>query len=163
VSQSLEIINLCCDWSILFNFPHFRAMLLSLTSSFLILFIVINVTRTITIPTRDIYITGNVINQHRKSIHLFQLVWKIYNQNIFIKIINEDQVYFFFNSRKPHFSKNTLCGSRWASKTPAVPDSYKRCTLWLELETCCIDLKPFAITCTHTCTRAQIKIKIKSY
>jgi len=108
VSQSLEIINLCCDWSILFNFPHFRAMLLSLTSSFLILFIVINVTRTITIPTRDIYITGNVINQHRKSIHLFQLVWKIYNQNIFIKIINEDQVYFFFirgnsTSRKIHF------------------------------------------------------------
>jgi hypothetical protein len=52
----------------------------------------------------------------------------------------------FLDSRKPHFSKSALCGSRWASKTPAVPDSYKRCTPWLELETCCAHLKPFVIT-----------------
>jgi len=52
----------------------------------------------------------------------------------------------FLDSRKPHFSESTLCGSRWTSKTPAVPDSYKRCTPWLELETCCAHLKPFVIT-----------------
>jgi hypothetical protein len=34
----------------------------------------------------------------------------------------------------------------WASKTLAVPDSYKRCTPWLELETCYADLKLFIIT-----------------
>jgi hypothetical protein len=54
--------------------------------------------------------------------------------------------FFFFDSRKPHLLESTLCRPRWASKTPAVPGSYKRCTLWLELETCCADLKPFAIT-----------------
>ena len=52
----------------------------------------------------------------------------------------------FFLSKKPHPLKSVLCGSRWASKTPAVPDSYKRCTPWLELETYCADLKLFAIT-----------------
>jgi len=53
---------------------------------------------------------------------------------------------FSFDLRKPHPSESALCGPRWGSKTPAVPGSYKRCMPWLELETCCIDLKPFAIT-----------------
>jgi hypothetical protein len=57
-------------------------------------------------------------------------------------------IYFFFflNSRKPHLPKSALCEPRWVSKTPAVPGSYKRCTPWLELETCYADLKLFAIT-----------------
>jgi hypothetical protein len=57
-----------------------------------------------------------------------------------------EEIIFFLDSRKPHPPKSTLCGPRWASKTPAVPSSYKRCTPWLELETCCVDLKSFAIT-----------------
>ena len=55
-------------------------------------------------------------------------------------------VTFFFWIRGTPSSESALCGSRWATKTPAVPGSYKRCTPWLELETCCADLKPFAIT-----------------
>jgi len=55
------------------------------------------------------------------------------------------QTFFFLNSRKPYPLESVLCGSRWASKTPAVPDSYKKCTPWLELETCYADLKLFAI------------------
>jgi hypothetical protein len=43
-------------------------------------------------------------------------------------------------------SESVLCGCRWGNKTPVVPDSYKRCTPWLELETCCADFKPFTIT-----------------
>ena len=30
--------------------------------------------------------------------------------------------------------ESLLCGSRWMGKTSAVPDSYKRCTPWLEFE-----------------------------
>jgi hypothetical protein len=37
-------------------------------------------------------------------------------------------------------------GLRWVNKTPAVPDSYKKYTPWLELETCYADLKLFTIT-----------------
>ena len=48
--------------------------------------------------------------------------------------------------RKPHPLESALCGSRWAGKTPAVSDSFKRCTPWLELETYCANLKSFAIT-----------------
>jgi hypothetical protein len=43
-------------------------------------------------------------------------------------------------------SKRVLCELKWASKIPAVPDSYKKYTSWLELETCYADLKFFAIT-----------------
>jgi len=63
--------------------------------------------------------------------------------------VNNDIIYylfFFLDSRKPHPPESALCRPRWASKTLAVPDSYKRCTSWLELETCYADLKPFAIT-----------------
>jgi len=52
----------------------------------------------------------------------------------------------FLYSRKPHPPENVFYGLRWASKTPAVPGSYKRYTSRLELETCCADLKPFTIT-----------------
>jgi hypothetical protein len=55
-------------------------------------------------------------------------------------------IFFFLDSRKPHPPESALYGPRWASKTPAVPGSYKRCTPWLELETWCADLKPFVIT-----------------
>ena len=54
--------------------------------------------------------------------------------------------FFFFNLRKLHLLKSVFYGLRWASKIPAVSDSYKRCTPWLELETCYTDLKSFAIT-----------------
>ena len=54
--------------------------------------------------------------------------------------------FIYFYSRKPYPPESVLCGSRWASKTSAVPGSYKRCTPWLELETCCADLKSFVIT-----------------
>ena len=54
--------------------------------------------------------------------------------------------FFFLNSRKPHLSKSVLCEPRWASKIMVIPDFYKRCTSWLELETCCVDLKLFTIT-----------------
>jgi len=40
----------------------------------------------------------------------------------------------FLDSRKPHLLESALYELRWASKTLTVPDSYKRCTLWLELE-----------------------------
>jgi hypothetical protein len=35
---------------------------------------------------------------------------------------------FFLDLRKPHPPESALCEPRWASKTPAVPGSYKRCT-----------------------------------
>jgi len=54
--------------------------------------------------------------------------------------------FFFLDSRKTHPPESAFCGLRWGSKTPAVPGSYKRCTPWLELETCNADPKPFAIT-----------------
>jgi len=54
--------------------------------------------------------------------------------------------FFFLDSRKPHLLKSVLCELRWASKTPAIPGFYKRCMSWLELETCCTDLKSFTIT-----------------
>ena len=44
---------------------------------------------------------------------------------------------------------------RWVSKTLFVPDSYKKCTSWLKLKTCCVDLKPFAITQLQSCNRRQ--------
>jgi hypothetical protein len=59
---------------------------------------------------------------------------------------NTGQFFFFWIRGKPHPQESALCGLRWASKTPAVPSSYKRCTPWLELETCCANFKPFAIT-----------------
>jgi len=52
----------------------------------------------------------------------------------------------FFGFEKTHFLKSLFYRSRWKSKTPVVPDSYKRCTLLLELKTCCANLKPFTIT-----------------
>jgi len=55
-------------------------------------------------------------------------------------------LFFFFGFEKIYFLKSVLCGSRWTSKTSAIPSSYKRCTPWLELETCCANLKLFAIT-----------------
>jgi len=70
----------------------------------------------------------------------------------------------FFYSRKPHLLESVFCGSRWVSKTPVIPGSYKRCTPWLELETSCADLKPFAITLrplgTHIHTSKTIFIKL---
>jgi len=54
--------------------------------------------------------------------------------------------FFILDSRKLHPPKNAFYRPRWASKISAIPGSYKRCTPWLELETCCADLKPFAIT-----------------
>jgi hypothetical protein len=51
-----------------------------------------------------------------------------------------------FGFEKTHFLKSVFYRSRWKNKTPAVPDSYKRCTLLLELKTCCANLKPFTIT-----------------
>ena len=60
---------------------------------------------------------------------------------------NELKFYFIlFYSRKPYLLESVHCGFRWASKTPAVSGSYKRCTSWLELEICCTDFKPFVIT-----------------
>jgi hypothetical protein len=59
-------------------------------------------------------------------------------------------IFFFLNLRKPHFFKNILCKSRWGRKTPAVSGFYKRCTPWLELETCYTDLKSFVITDNNT-------------
>jgi hypothetical protein len=60
--------------------------------------------------------------------------------------LTKKQHFFFLDSRKPHFPKSVFCGPRWASKIPTVPCSYKRCTPWLKLETCCADLKLFVIT-----------------
>jgi len=51
--------------------------------------------------------------------------------------------YFFFEFEKPHPLESVFYGFRRASKTPVIPGSYKRCTPWLELETCCADLKPY--------------------
>jgi len=54
--------------------------------------------------------------------------------------------FFFLDLRKSYLSKNIFYRSRWGSKTLSVPDSYKKCTSWLELETCYANLKPFIIT-----------------
>jgi len=66
-------------------------------------------------------------------------------------------IFFFFwirgNLAPP---ESALCGPRWGSKIPVVSGSYKRCTPWLELETCCADLKPFAITLRPLRTRPNI-------
>jgi len=51
-----------------------------------------------------------------------------------------------FLDLRTQFLKSVFYRFRWKSKTPAVPDSYKRCTLLLELKTCCANLKPFTIT-----------------
>jgi hypothetical protein len=69
------------------------------------------------------------------------------------EMIQDIVYYYFLDSRKPHSLESVLCGPRWASKTPAVLGFYKRCTPWLELETCCADLKPFAITLRSLGTR----------
>jgi hypothetical protein len=55
-------------------------------------------------------------------------------------------ILFFWIRGNLTFLKSVLYRLRWGSKTPVVPGSYKRCTPWLELDTCCADLKPFAIT-----------------
>jgi len=74
------------------------------------------------------------------------------------------QIYFFiFGFEKFYLLKNILCRSRWASKTPAVPDFYKRCTPWLKLETCCADLKSFTITLRPFGTKWQILNALKLY
>ena len=68
-----------------------------------------------------------------------QYILMFYNYTLFF------DYFFFLDSRKPYPPKSALCGLRWVSKTPAVPGSYKRCTPWLELETCCANLKPFTL------------------
>jgi hypothetical protein len=56
-------------------------------------------------------------------------------------------LFFFFLIRETPPPESALCGLRWTSKTPAVPGSYKRCTSWLELETCCENLFQYLLTC----------------
>jgi hypothetical protein len=70
--------------------------------------------------------------------------------------------FFFFDSRKPHPPESALCGLRWGSKTSAVPGSYKRCTPWLELETCCADPKFFVITLRFLGTKKKKKNSLTS-
>jgi hypothetical protein len=87
---------------------------------------------------------------HKTKTHCLYLIirLKIPFQHVFcLKNINvcKSITFFFFDLRKPHFLESVLCRFRWASKTLTVPGSYKRCTSWLELETCCADLKPFGI------------------
>jgi len=67
----------------------------------------------------------------------FLLIYMLYSHTI---------LFFFLIRGHLTLPESALCGPRWGSKTPAVPGSYKRCTPWLELETCCADLKPFDIT-----------------
>jgi len=59
--------------------------------------------------------------------------------------------------------ESVLCGSRWGSKTPAVPGSCKRCTPWFELETCCADLKPFTNTLHPSRSTKQVASILSSY
>jgi hypothetical protein len=72
-------------------------------------------------------------------LHQYEMNLKIKNHWIY------NSKFIFLDSSKLHPLESALCGPRWASKTSAIPGSYKRCTSWLELETCCVDLKPFAI------------------
>jgi hypothetical protein len=65
--------------------------------------------------------------------------------------------WFFLDLRKLYSLESVLCGFRWASKTPVVPCSYKRCTPWLKLETCCVNLKLFTITPQPLRTRLDNK------
>jgi hypothetical protein len=67
--------------------------------------------------------------------------------------------FFFLDSKKPYLPESALCGSRWENKTPAVSSSYKRCTSWLEFETCCANLKPFTITLRPSKTRTRFLLK----
>lgn len=48
--------------------------------------------------------------------------------------------------RKPHSLKKAFCGLRWISKTPIIPDSYKKYTSWLKLETYYANFKFFTTT-----------------
>jgi hypothetical protein len=67
-------------------------------------------------------------------------------KNILLGFVNINLRFFFLDLRKPHPPESALYKSRWASKTPAVPGSYKRCMPWLEFKTYCVDFKLFAIT-----------------
>jgi hypothetical protein len=69
---------------------------------------------------------------------------------------------FFLDSRKSHFPESVFCGSRWMSKTLTISGSYKRCTPWLELETCCADLRPFAITLRPLRTRLCLVLHLQA-
>ena len=46
-------------------------------------------------------------------------------------------IIFFLDSRKLHPPKSAFCEFRWVSKILVIPDSYKRCTPWLELKIYC--------------------------
>jgi len=71
-------------------------------------------------------------------------IWK--NYVIFACWLMYHGMNFFFEFEETLFLKSVFYRFREASKTSAVPSSYKRCTSWLELETCCADLKSFIIT-----------------
>jgi len=80
------------------------------------------------------------------------------------KLIPIKLFFFGFEETSPS-RKSALCGPRWGSKTPAIPGSYKRCTPWLELKTCCANLKPFVITLRllRTKTNKTLSIKIENF
>jgi len=54
--------------------------------------------------------------------------------------------YFFWIRGNFTSLQSAFCGLRWWNKTLAISGSYKRCTPWLEFETCCADLELFVIT-----------------
>jgi len=80
-------------------------------------------------------VNGRLSRRHTRATNI-GASWNLIVLNVFI----------FFYSRNPRLPENALYEPRWTSKTPVVPGSYRRCTPWLELETCCADLKLFAIT-----------------
>jgi len=69
---------------------------------------------------------------------------KILLFNLFVFL--PDDFTIFFKIRENPSLKSTFYRSRWASKTLAISDFYKRCTPWLELKVYCADLKFFVIT-----------------
>jgi hypothetical protein len=91
-----------------------------------------------------------IINLHKFQKNYLEIIVRKKRSIIYSFFFNFLFKYiFFFYLRKLHLPESALCGPRWASKTPAVSDFYKRCTSWLELETYCANLKSCIITLRH--------------
>jgi hypothetical protein len=84
------------------------------------------------------WLTFLMANKHKK-------VWKVISRKVNSGKQTWPDITLFY-LRKPYFLKSVFYRFRWTSKISIVPDFYKRCISWLELETCCADLKPFNIT-----------------
>jgi len=87
-----------------------------------------------------------IINLHKFQKNYLEIIVRKKRSIIYSFFFNFLFKYFFFWFEETPTPESVFCGPRWVSKTLAVPGSYKRCTSWLELETCYANFKPFVIT-----------------